>query len=36
MEFDKTMNFKVERENFKCQEILKGFMDQLLEKDIIQ
>ena len=33
MEFDKTMNFKVEREeNFKCQEILKDVYGSLLEK----
>ena len=33
MEFDKTMNFKVEREeNFKCQEILKDVYGALLEK----
>ena len=33
MEFDKTMNFKVEREeNVKCQEILKDVYQALIEK----
>ena len=33
MEFDKTMNFKVEREqNEKCREILKDVYDALIEK----
>ena len=33
MEFDKTMNFKVEREqNAKCQEILKEVYEALMEK----
>ena len=33
MEFDKTMNFKVEREeNVKCQEILKEVYQALIEK----
>ena len=33
MEFDKTMNFKVEKEeNVKCQEILKEVYGALLEK----
>ena len=35
MEFDKTMNFKVEREeNTKCQEILKDVYKALVEKRI--
>ena len=33
MEFDKTMNFKVEREeNVKCREILKDVYESLVEK----
>lgn len=33
MEFDKTMSFKVEREqNVKCQEILKEVYEALVEK----
>ena len=33
MEFDKTMNFNVEREeNVKCQEILKEVYEALVEK----
>ena len=33
MEFDKTMNFNVEREeNVKCQEILKEVYESLVEK----
>ena len=33
MEFDKTMNFKVEREeNAKCQDILKEVYEALVEK----